>query len=211
MKVLSKYWKLLLTFVLVGVAAFIHFRLEASVKADYEAEKNRLNIQIMAMQKALQEAKKQEKYEPVLELLEPAKEEIAASRDDLYAKFPVELREEDQILYMLYLEEKFGNEVIFRFAEEQTILQLRDGSELQGATVTFDYETTYDGFKNMVEELATDSRITSVRQATLDYDMENDLLTGQITVTLYLLKDAREYQHPDVDVPSTGKDNPFTK
>lgn len=208
MKVLSKYWKLLLTLILVFAAAFIHFRLEAPAKAAYETEKNRLNIQVMAMQKALSDARK---YEPVMELLEPSLEEIAASREELYAKFPVELKEEDQILYMLYLEEKFGNEVIFQFAEEQTILQLRDGSELQGATVTFDYSTTYDGFKNMVQELATDSRITSVRQATMDYDTEADLLSGQITVTLYLLKDARDYEAPDVDAPEIGKDNPFTK
>lgn len=208
MKALSKYWKLLLAFVLVAAAAFIHFNLHAPAKTTYEAEKTNLNIQIAALQTTIADKRR---YEPVLEQLEPAMAEITASREELYSKFPVELREEDQILYMLYLEEKFGNEVVFKFAEEQTIQYLRDGSQLQGATITFDYETTYDGFKDMVEELATDSRITSVRQATFDYDADADLLTGQITVTLYLLKDAREYQDPEVEVPSTGKDNPFMK
>lgn len=208
MKVLSKYWKLLLALVLIAAAAFIHFNLHTPAKTAYENEKTNLNLQISALQTAIANKRR---YEPVLELLEPAKEEIAASREELYSKFPVELREEDQILYMLYLEEKFGNEVVFQFAEEQTIQQLRDGSQLQGATITFDYATTYDGFKDMVEELATDSRITSVRQATFEYDVETDVLTGQMTVTLYLLKDARDYQEPEVDTPSIGKDNPFMK
>lgn len=208
MKTLGKYWRIILAFVLVAAAAFVHFRMHVPAKNAHDAEKAELNTQIATLQTAAVENRE---YASVQELLEPSLEEIAASRQELYSNFPVELREEDQILYMLYLEEKFGNEVVFDFAEAETIAFLQDGSMLQGATITFAYETTYDGFKEMVNELATDSRITSVRYATFEYNAEEDMLSGDMTVTLYLLQDSREYSEPEVDAPDVGKDNPFMK
>lgn len=208
MKVLGKYWKALLSFFMIAAAAFIYFRIHLPAKDAYELEKNNLIIQNSALQTSIANNRL---YDPVLDQLDPSMEEITASREELYANFPVEMREEDQIMYMLYLEEKFGKEVVFSFAEAEILEYLHDGSVLQGVTIAFDYETTYDGFKNMIKELATDTRITSVRYATLDYDRENGTLSGQMTVILYLLNDGREYQEPDVQAPATGKENPFNQ
>ena len=61
------------------------------------------------------------------------------------------------------------------------------------------------------QELATDSRITSVRYATLDYNAAEDSMTGQMVVTVYLMDDGRAYEAPSVAKPSVGKDNPYKK
>ena len=208
MKALLKYWKLLLAFLMAVVTVFIFFMKYTPAKQAYELEKTNLTTQTTILQTQLIE---NQKYASVQEELEPAMEAIEASRTELYSKFPVEMKEEDQIMYMLYLEDKFGREVTFNFAQEETILPLNDGSALQGMTFTFEYETTYEGFKKMVEELATDTRITSVRYATMNYDADQDKMSGQMIVTNYLLKDGREYQAPEVDTPSIGKDNPYKK
>ena len=75
-------------------------------------------------------------------------------------------------------------------------------------TVSVNYETTYQGFKEMVDYLATDSRITSIQYATVDYDSENDTATGTLTLLCYIMdSDLLEYEEPDVNKPQTGKPN----
>ena len=208
MSVLKKYWKGLLAFLFLLAAVAVVFMKYLPAKQLYEQEKANLEMQNTILQTQLIE---NQKYAAVQEDLEEATAAIQVSRDDLYAKFPVEMKEEDQILYMLYLEEKFGKEVTFSFAQEETLQVLSDGSALQGMTFAFDYETTYKGFKKMVEEIATDTRITSVRYATLNHSPKEDKVTGQMIVSLYLLKDAREYTAPEVVTPSIGKENPYEK
>ena len=206
MKVISKYWKVILALVMLLAAVLVYVLQYLPAKTAYELERQSLQNQVSTMQMQLVQNKK---YASVQEQLDPATEAINASRRELYEKFPVEMKEEDQIMYMLYLEEKFGKEVVFSFAEEETIVALSDGAELQGITVAFDYETTYAGFKKMVQELATDSRITSVRFATMNYDTAADRLMGQMVVTNYLINDGRTYEGPTVKEPSIGKDNPY--
>ena len=131
-----------------------------------------------------------------------------ASRLDLYKHFPKEMKEEDQIMYVLYLEKLFGTEIYFSFSTAQPITVLRDGSKLMGLTLTVNYETTYKGFQDMVNYLATDSKITSVQYATIQYDAAKDLATGTVTLLLYMLdSEDLQYLPPDVYVPDTGKEN----
>jgi len=79
-----------------------------------------------------------------------------------------------------------------------------------GLTLTVNYETTYKGFQDMINYLATDSRVTSVQYANIQYDAKNDKAIGQITLLLYLVDtDLREYLPPEVFQPETGKDNIF--
>lgn len=208
MSVLKKYWMGLLSLVLVLAAAVLVFMKYLPAKQLFETEKSTLTTQNMIVQTQLME---NQRYANVQDQLAPAREAIEASRTELYAKFPVEMKEEDQIMYMLYLEDKFGKEVTFSFTQAETILTLSDGAELQGMTFAFDYETSYAGFKKMIQELATDSRITSVRYATLDYNAAEDSMTGQMVVTVYLMDDGRAYEAPSVAKPSVGKDNPYKK
>ena len=108
------------------------------------------------------------------------------------------------------MESLFRTEIAFAFSTPQVIAILGDGAELQGLQLTVNYETTYRGFQNMIKYLSTDSRITSVKEATLQYDAANDKAIGEVTLILYLINsESMEYLPPDVKEPETGKNNIF--
>lgn len=205
MKLLGKYWKVLLALILLAIAFFFYKTNYQDEKAAYEAEVERLNTFIASMEASI---KRNMRYAAVQEHLEGATAEIEASRLELYEHFPVEMKEEDQIMYVLYLEKLFGTEIYFSFSQAQPITALRDGATLMGLTLTVNYETTYDGFQDMVSYLSTDSRVTSVQYADIAYDASTDTATGTVTLLLYLIdSELLEYLPPDVKVPETGKEN----
>lgn len=209
MKALAKYWKALLALVLILVAAFFYFNKYKLEKMQYEAKVQQMQTMILTLENNIQENLK---YADIQDELEDAKAEIEASRQDLYKHFPVELKEEDQIMYVLYLETVFKEEIFFSFSEPAHLVQLHDGSALQGLEIVVNYETTYDGFQEMINYLATDSRIVSVQEATIEYDAKKDIAAGFVKLRLYLItsEDLREgYLPPDVAIPETGKDNIF--
>lgn len=205
MKLLAKYWKVLVAVALVIAAAVLYFNTYQTEKAAYEAEVQQLKTIITALENNIAE---NERYADVQDELEEANAQIVASRLDLYEHFPVQMLEEDQIMYILYLESVFGTEISFSFSSPQAITGLRDGATLMGLTMTVNYETTYQGFKNMIEYLSRDSRLTSVQYASISYDAASDTAAGTVTLLLYLVdSDLLEYESPDVAVPDTGKDN----
>lgn len=207
MKVLGKYWKLLLAVILIAVAAYLYFDGYKTEQAAYETETQQLNTIIAALQNNIAE---NAKYVDIQDDLEGAKAEIEASRLALYEHFPVEMKEEDQIMYVLYLETIFGTEINFTFSEPVSLVALRDGSNVQGLLMTVNYETTYEGFQEMISYLATDERITSVYEATIEYDADKDIAAGYVTLILYLVDtDSLEYTPPDVAQPEIGKENIF--
>ena len=207
MKALAKYWKVILALVLIGAAAVLYFHNYKNEQAAYEAESKQIKTMITALESSIQENMR---YTAVQDKLEEENAKVLASRLELYQHFPVEMKEEDQIMYVLYLESLFGTEIQFSFAQPQPITALRDGSNLMGLTLTVNYETTYQGFQNMLNYLSTDSRITSVQYASIDYDAATDTATGTVTLLLYLIEsELLEYMPPEVPTPSTGKDNVY--
>ena len=205
MKFLGKYWKVFIALALLAAAWFFYQSNYVDKKAAYEAETARIQTYIKAMEASIEENMR---YAAVQDKLADASAAIDASRLEMYQQFPVELKEEDQIMYVLYLEKLFGTEIFFEFSTPQPITALRDGSTLMYLMLNVNYETTYDGFQEMVNYLSTDSRITSVYQASIEYDAENDKATGQLTLLLYLIdSELIEYLPPEVAVPDTGKDN----
>lgn len=207
MKFLSKYWKLLLAVALLIVAVLIYVNGYQADKAAYETESKQLKTYIAALESSIEENMR---YAGIQDKLEGASEDVKASRLELYEHFPVEMKEEDQIMYVLYLEKLFGTEISFSFSSPQAVTALRDGSTLMGLTLTVNYETTYEGFKEMINFLATDSRITSVQYASINYDAASDTATGTVTLLLYLIdSDLLEYLPPEVNQPDIGKENPY--
>ena len=207
MKVLAKYWKVLIVVILLGLAVFLYMDKYKAAEAAYETKVQQLETMKLAMESSIKENMK---YAGIQDQLDDAKAELEASRLELYKNFPVEMKEEDQIMYVLYLETLFETEIFFTFSEAQGLVALQDGAVLQGLLITVNYETTYQGFQDMVNILATDSRIASVYQATIEYDAEKDVAAGYLTLILYLMdSDELEYTPPDVFIPETGKDNIF--
>ena len=159
MKALGKYWKLLLALILIGAAVFLYMDKYKTEEAAYQQQLQQSQSLVEALKVSIERNKK---YADIQDELEAAKAELDASRLALYQHFPVELKEEDQIMYVLYLETLFGTEIQFTFNEEQDMVALYDGSTLQGLILQVNYETTYQGFQDMISYLATDERITSV-------------------------------------------------
>ena len=207
MKILAKYWKVLLAVILATAAVYVYLNTYKTEKADFESKTANLGMMILALENKIQE---NAQYADIQDDLENAKLELEASRMDLYKSFPVEMKEEDQIMYVLYLETLFKEEIFFSFAQPIQLVPLQDGSNLQGMLITVNYKTTYKGFQDMVKYLSTDSRVVSVYESTIDYDAQNDVATGYLTLLLYLLDtDKMEYVSPDVAIPETGKNNIF--
>lgn len=207
MKFLKKYWKLLLAAALLISAAYLYFHSYRVELAAYESEANRLNLTITGLQSNID---KNSRYADIQDELEAATAALTESRLELYGKFPTEMKEEDQILYVLYLESIFGEEIFFSFGDVYNIATLSDGSALQALMITVNYKTTYQGFKDMLTYLSTDSRLASVQTATITYDAETDEAAGYVTILVYLMdSDDLEYQAPDINEPDTGKENIF--
>ena len=207
MKFLGKYWKVLLALVLAGAAVFVYLDKYQTGKTAFETKTQQLAMIIQSLENNIKENMS---YADIQDELEEAKLELEASRMGLYKAFPVEMKEEDQIMYILYLEKQFGTEINFSFSKAQPIVALKDGSTLMGLTMTVNYTTTYEGFLEMIDYLATDSRITSVRFANIQYDRTKDMAAGTVTLLLYLIdSELRDYVSPDVNIPETGKDNLF--
>lgn len=205
MKALAKYWKVILALALLIAAAVLYFRTYKNEQAAYETESQQLRTMITALESSIQDNMR---YADVQDQLEAANAKVVASRLALYEHFPVDMLEEDQIMYILYLESLFGTEISFSFSTPQPITALRDGSTLMGLVLTVNYQTTYQGFQDMVNYLSTDSRVTSVQYASIDYDSATDTATGTVTLVLYLIDtDMKEYKSPYIPIPNIGKEN----
>lgn len=206
MQFLGKYWKALLAVILLIAVVMVYSNYNSERKA-HKTEVNQMNTNNAALQNRVEENLK---YQGVQDQLEEATAQLMASRLELYQKFPVEMKEEDQIMYVLYLEKIFGTEIQFAFSTAQPMVALKDGANLMGLTLTVNYQTSYDGFLDMINYLATDSRVTSVQFAQIQYDANSDTAVGTVTLLLYLIdSDLLDYVKPEVNVPDTGKDNIF--
>ncbi len=206
MQIVKKYWKAMLA-VVVLIAVFAVFGNYNRERAAHNEQVDKLTANNKVLENRVNENLK---YEGVQDQLEEASAQLMASRLELYKKFPVEMKEEDQIMYVLYLEKIFGTEITFEFSQAQPLLALKDGADLMGLTLTVNYQTTYEGFLEMIDYLATDSRVTSVQFATIEYDAATDTAYGTVTLLLYLIdSDLLEYVEPDVNVPQTGRENIF--
>ena len=221
MKALKRNWKLLLAVVLILAAILIVVLVYLPARDQFNRDKDSVENNIRMWQMSAESARtkiaeNQERieqnrpFETIQDELEEAYTELDLSRSELYQKFPAILREEDQILYVLYLEQLFGTEIVFSFNPEEQRVRLSDGAILGDVPLTVNYETSYQGFKDMVTYLSTDSRITSIKNSVLAYDKANDRLLGNLTLLCYVLQpdayDPSEYVEPDITPPEeTGK------
>lgn len=230
MKVIGRNWKAVLSVLLLLAAVLVYVLGYRPRSEAYVLERDQLKTQISALQTTIVE---NEKYKDVQDQLEPAEAAIEESRAALYENFPADMKEEDQILYLLYLEKTLGTgskelgytqelhdiflqrfgkdgDIEFSFGEITPMQVLSDGALLEGLNLTVYYHASYRDFKNMIHALATDERITSIQYATFNYDSEKKLLDGQMTLTLYLMPSAQNtYEEPGVAPPATGKTDIF--
>lgn len=217
-KFFSKYWIAVLSVLMFAVGAYIAFSLYRPASEAYKTASTMLDGQIAMLQNEIAE---ETVYADVQDLLESEKAALDESREELYSHFTSEMREEDQILYIIYLEDVFKDGEIlpyvtetggtFSFGSPSGIAPLGDGSTLGALTLTVGYKTTYQGFKDVINRFATDTEyITSIEGCTLQYDPDTDTAQGTMTLRLYLLDHGQEYEQPDVSGGTEpGKKNIF--
>ena len=179
MKTLKQNWKAVVALFLVIAAVCVYFMGYRPAAKEFAAKEKELSTMITALQSTIAENLR---YVDVQDKLPDASEQLEKSRLELYKKFPTELKEEDQIMYVVYLEDTFGTEIQFSFGTVEPLLPLSDGSTLCGLTLTVNYQTNYEGFKEMINYLASDERITSIQFATMEYDEPNDVAIGTLTL-----------------------------
>ena len=223
MKALGNNWKAIVAVLLLIAALLVFLLVYRPAKASYEQETASLNTQIQMAQTQIETNQRiiNENiiYEDIQDELPEAREELTESREDLYEHFPAEFRPEDQIMYVLYLEQLFGNRIQFKFGwDDQEVMlnakQLSDGSVLKWTKLVVNYEAPYEAFQELVDYLATDDQLTSVQYCTMNYDENTDTVSGEIALLRYLLVpsdyDASTYTEPDVETSGDeGKDNIF--
>jgi len=204
---LREHWKGTLGIVLFIAAVLVALLIFNPARKAYESESEQLGMMNSALQQSIAE---NTRYAGVQDELEDAKAELEDARRELYGHFPAELREEDQIMYTVYLEKLFGTVISFEFGTAVPLMEMTDGGVLGGLTLTVNYSTDYEGYKEMIKYLATDSRITSIQYSSMEYDEATNTVTGWITLLCYTMSsELNEYSEPAVDAPDVGKENIF--
>lgn len=207
MNFVKNNWKVLVAAVLFLVSIVILMTGYVPGLTAFKSEEAQLSSAVVQLETTIAENMR---YESVQKLLDPASKAIDMSRRALYQRFPADLLEEDQIMYVLYLEEKFGTEINFNFGTKNPLVYFTDGAILNGLTLTINYEDTYDGFKEMINYLATDERVTSIQYATMTYDAEEDIVKGNLTLMLYMVDSSMvDYYSPTITPSEQGKENIF--
>lgn len=208
MKTIKSHLPLILAVLVLIATLYVYFMVYLPGAEAYQMSMVNLSNQVGMIQ---QNIVKDAQFADVQNAIPKELDNISKSRRQLYARFPKEMREEDQILYMIELEELLGSDILISFVEPETIRLLGDGSALMGMTFTVDYETSYDEFKDIVSKIASDEKISSVRYASMTYDEESGKVSGSITITRYLINDTeREYHEPQLPQQDKGKSNIFS-
>ena len=229
MSTLAKYWKIVLALLLAVAALLVVLMVYLPGKPSYETRTTALHSDITTLQNSLAEALK---YPADMEEdIQAATKEVENSRLELYQHFPSQMKEEDQLIYLLGLEDafgtddsgelgysqdlhqifldKFGVDITYSFGTDTPLLTLSDGAILSGQSITVYFSGPYDRVKEMIRYLGTEEvPLTSIQYASLYWS--DDAVTGTFTLLNYLLdSDLLEYHIPVVDMPDTGKSNIF--
>lgn len=233
MRIIGKYWRVLLSVCLLTAAVLLYILLYLPEKRAFETEEALLAQNIALLQVTVAS---NQKYAEVQDRLPDAETEIAESREALYEKFRAPLKEEDQLLYLKELEDMVvGNEtgvlgytvdlhtlfqtraeldnmnISFSFGATAPLAVLSDGAVLMGQTVTVYFSGSYADVKTMLQILSEEPRVTSVQTAgMMRWLEEENKVAGTLTLTCYgLLSDSVTYEAPDIPADSVGKDNIF--
>ncbi len=232
----GKYWKVLFAILLLIAAALAVFLVlqpqDKAFEQELTATKNISDVLQTRLDAVIEENRKLAEIKDMLpaamEAVEASREELAKAvevlaedRTVLYDNFPGGLKEEDQILYVMDLEDVLnmelmfgteyggGQDVYFQFGQTTPIVRLSDGSVLCTVNVGIDFDMSYDAFKDMLLFLEEDPRITSINYTKIDYDAYNDHVVGKATLLYYyLVSELKGYEGPEIDM-ETGQDTLF--
>ncbi len=197
MKIFISKWIVALLFVVIGaIAVFYVYNghylpiLEENEKLEQQIKLYEKNLQNLAQHKLNEETYKSE--------TEKAKKEV----EELLAKFPVEIRLEDELLYVDYLEEKLKYSIgTLNVGAEYSIYSMANGKTLCAQYITVPYTTTYKGFKELVTFFNGDNKTddeypASIVQISVSYNPQTDTMSGAMIIRRYYVTGNGGYVPP---------------
>ncbi len=181
---MKKYWKLFLGLLLILAAVFVYTLGYMPAKAEYERRSAELLTSIVNMEREI-EAKNSSAA--VTAQTVAAIEELESVRAALYGKLPEDIKEEDQVRYVIWLEEHLGEEIDFYLGDSQTAAELSDGAQLRELSLELSCSCTYEQLCELLEHLENEDRISSVRIGRMELDKDRNKINGSMTVVSYVL------------------------
>ena len=205
---------LILVGILIFVAAYV------GIYRRYEDKATELENEITAMEPQLQELKS---YFENLSTYQTGIQDDSTKISNYMARYPSDVREEDQVMYAVNLEKMVGltvNSVVFN--DPEIVSQFPEVSEsgngsytminysLQKASMTLDCSMTYQQLKKLMDEVNLTSSCTRVSDVSVSYDSATGLLTGTVTVDKYSITGQEDnYTESPIPSMSMGTNNIF--
>ena len=118
----------------------------------------------------------------------PEPEDLRAALAVWRARLPETLREEDQIRFILELENLLGTEIDFRFGTYCPLATLSDGAELGALRLKLRLETDAAGLSALLRHLEGLEQAVTVHSAALQ--TEGTRCAGTLSLDCYLLRPA---------------------
>ncbi len=200
MKIFISKWIVALLLIIAGVAAiaFVYTKqyapmIEENEKLEKQIDLYEKNISILANHKL-----NEDKY---LTETEKLKKEV----EEILAKFPVELRLEDELLYVDYLEEELGYSINnLNVGADYSIYSMANSRALCSQYITIPYTTTYSGFKNLIsffngdDDKTDDTYPASIVNISVSYNADSDTMSGTLILRRYYVTGQGSYVPPQI-------------
>ena len=200
MKIFISKWIVALLLVVLGAGsiAFVYTSqfspmIEQNEKLEKEIELYEKTISNLSKHKL-----NEEKYKSETEAL---KKEV----EQMLSKFPVELRYEDELLYVDYLEENLGYKINnLNIGADYSIYSMANGRALCSQYITVPYSTTYNGFKELIsffngdDDKTDDKYPASIVNITVSYNDETDTMNGTMILRRYYVTGVGSYVPPQI-------------
>lgn len=172
-------------------------RMEEKKQLEEQIELNNLQIETL---KEYQNVDK-DGAEAAIEELQEREEEWLGGFHGLY-------KDEDLIMYVKDTQDDRGTDIFeISLGDSGNITRLGNTYSLSVRELTFDYKTTYEGFKRYVEYITSKYPQTSIGTLTMEYDKKTKNVTGAFSVILYYVEKG-EYEPPKA-VVDNGLENIF--
>lgn len=139
------------------------------------------------------------------------KEEVAG----MLSAFPAEIRIEDELLYVEYLEEQLKYDIgSLSIGADYSIYTMANGSTLCTQYITIPYETTYEGLKNLVSFFNGENKTGEQYPASIvqiGISCNEGTISGSMVLRRYYIAGQGEYVPPKIPdgMFDVGVDNIF--
>ncbi|MCD7943391.1 MAG: hypothetical protein LUH43_00605 [Clostridia bacterium] len=121
-----------------------------------------------------------------------AEEMQSEGADEVYCGLTAEILEEDVIMYSVELEERLGEYIShgdsIAFSDAETLTELSDGSVLYGVSLLLAFEAPTEKLDFILSGVHSDTYKVLISDVNLEYDADNDTVSGNIAVMLCFLK-----------------------